>query len=142
MALGPDVPASVIQSHMKHLRAKAAKMGIITTKRTLQAQATHLSTSPAKKPTNKKRSKAKDMSDDSDDDDKEEGFSDATVNFSETSVEEDSVSRPSKAKENKTIGGRVTKVRNSPRKVLRADYKTLMDPFPKDEDILIKAEEV
>lgn len=117
---------------MKRLRKKAAAMGIST--KQARGKSTTTEKSGAK---SGKAKKAADDTDDTDEDenDKDEGFIDGDLT-QKTSGEEVSGGDRSKAikvepalKQRQTIGGRITKLRSSPRKASKANYKLLQDPF-------------
>lgn len=129
MALGPEIPASCIKNRMKNLRAKAVAMGIMASTPTSHAHAK----GPATGKPQKKARKATEVND-TDDDDEDEGFSDETSRLSKSSMDIDSDEERSKAikpdpflQQHKTIGGRITKLRSSPRKNPRVNYKVLFD---------------
>lgn len=109
-------------------------MGIIASKSTPPSRAVGRATGNA----SKKTGKAKEATDDTDEDD--EGQDGASI-FSKTLVDEDSdhdgitkIKPDLSLSQRKTIGGRITKLRSSPRKTPRPDYKALLDAFSADED--------
>ena len=117
---------------MKYLRHKAATMGIISPKRTSQVRGK----GPATGKAGKKSGKAKEETDTEMDDEDE----DEAPIFSKTSGDDSSDDGIMQIKphltlnQHKTITGRVTKVRTSPRKTAKPDYKALIDQYSADED--------
>lgn len=141
MGLGSEVPASAIQWHMQKLRKKAIKMGVITPKRTPQARAK----GPAPTKARKVSGKAKEM----DDTDEDDADVDGASVFSRTSVDEDSDAdgiaklKPDLSlNRQKIIGGRITKLRKSPRKTTKVSYKALLDQFSAEENTSEEGEPV
>ena len=113
---------------MQKLRKKANKMGIITPKRTPQARVS----GPAQAKLRKPSGKAKEMEYTDEDDADIDGASMS----SRTSVDGDSdtdgitKTKPiSSLNQQKTIGGRITKPRTSPRKTKKLNYKALLDQY-------------
>ena len=133
ISLGPDVSASLIQSHVKRLRKKAASMGVTTSKGTPQAD----TASPAKGNMNKTvRKVKKELHGTDEDDDEDDGASYMSKSSIGTDSDDDSrkaTKANTPSKQQKVIGGRVTKQRSSPRKVPRPDYKAILDQFSGDE---------
>lgn len=119
---------------MQKLRKNAIKVGVITPKRTPQARAK----GPATGQPRKTGGKAKKDKDDTDEDDAD---IDGASMFSKTSVDEDSdTDGITKIKpdlflnQQKTIGGRITKPRTSPRKTKKLNYKALLDQLSAEDD--------
>lgn len=132
MELGSEVPASAIHWHMQSLRKKATAMGIITPKRTSQARAKRPVVAKARKTSGEKK-ETKDSDEDDDGEDRASIFSKTSM---DKDSDEDSITKIEpdlSLNQQKTIAGRVKKIRTSPRKKQKPDYKALFDQLSAEE---------
>ena len=131
MGLGAEVPPSAIHWHLQELRKRASKMGIIAPKRTSQARAK----GPAKAKGQNTSSKGKKEMDDTDEND--EDVDGGSVSSMDEDSDEDGIKKIKphlSLNKQKTIGGRVTKQRTSPRKNKILNYKAIFDQFSAEDN--------